>query len=258
MQYQLNKPVTRIGREADNDIMIPHDDRASRYHAEIRRDGGAYTVRDLNSTNGTYINDRRVSQQTLTNGDRIRIGSANLTFTNGALFLAGGAVVSSGGRDAPRGGIGAPPMYRARGDSTPIILAAAGVLIIAAIVVAFILLSSSRTNPDSIARDWVSDHHPGITEQIASGVFPQVPLEYPVLRDKVYERVTVPQNWEYSPAQKVTEGIYRIEARATFGIALTTPPSNYNITASYTLTIDTESGTIKEATLTSTNAQRVP
>ena len=56
-QWPLNKPVMRIGRWPDNDIVV-EDRWVSRYHAEVRREGQTYTVHDLGSKNGTYVNGR--------------------------------------------------------------------------------------------------------------------------------------------------------------------------------------------------------
>lgn len=65
-----------LGRAAQADL--PVDDRgASRLHARIaRRQDGAWTVTDLGSTNGTYVNGVRVRSAVLRDGDEIRIGAA--------------------------------------------------------------------------------------------------------------------------------------------------------------------------------------
>jgi pSer/pThr/pTyr-binding forkhead associated (FHA) protein len=65
--------VTRIGREADNDVVL--DDHAtSRRHAQIQFQDGKFVLTDLGSANGTLVNDQRVTEQTLSDGDMIRIG----------------------------------------------------------------------------------------------------------------------------------------------------------------------------------------
>jgi DNA-binding winged helix-turn-helix (wHTH) protein len=73
-----------IGRDAASAIWID-DDSVSRRHARIRVAAGeaerAATLEDLNSTNGTYLRGRRVSQpEALANGDRIRVGTVTLVF----------------------------------------------------------------------------------------------------------------------------------------------------------------------------------
>ena len=65
------EPCT-MGRDPQNDIVI--DDRpVSRKHAEIRLRLGRYTLYDLQSTNGTFVNGRRIAEVVLADGDRITI-----------------------------------------------------------------------------------------------------------------------------------------------------------------------------------------
>jgi len=72
--------ATSIGRAKGNDVVL--DDRAvSSQHCRVRRgDGGIYELVDLRSTNGTYLNERRVSRSTLSAGDVIKVGETNLQF----------------------------------------------------------------------------------------------------------------------------------------------------------------------------------
>lgn len=70
-----------IGRE-DADINI-HDEKVSRKHAELSLLGpGAYFVRDLASTNGTFLNGKRVTEERrpISNDDRIRVGDTVMLF----------------------------------------------------------------------------------------------------------------------------------------------------------------------------------
>ncbi|HEY9035508.1 MAG TPA: FHA domain-containing protein [Pseudomonadales bacterium] len=61
-----------IGRAADCDISIAYD-RMSRKHAELKETGGNLSVRDLDSSNGTFVNDRQVKEETrLKAGDKVR------------------------------------------------------------------------------------------------------------------------------------------------------------------------------------------
>ncbi|KPK53002.1 MAG: hypothetical protein AMJ59_26305 [Gammaproteobacteria bacterium SG8_31] len=82
----LEVPVARdkllIGRHSFNDISL-RDNSVSRHHAIIVPDGGAWVIVDLNSTNGTSVNDRPVRQQALSDGDEIRIGRFDLLFQGG-------------------------------------------------------------------------------------------------------------------------------------------------------------------------------
>jgi hypothetical protein len=68
-----------IGRAADCGLRLPSGD-ASRQHAEIVGGEAGYTIRDLGSTNGTFVNGKRVGEHRLEPGDRIQIGSSTITF----------------------------------------------------------------------------------------------------------------------------------------------------------------------------------
>ncbi len=84
IEFTLKTGTTKLGRNLDNGIPIP-DISASRIHAEIEYTPHAetLTIRDLNSTNGTYVNHHRITHTTdLRTGDSIRIGGHVLTVTN--------------------------------------------------------------------------------------------------------------------------------------------------------------------------------
>ncbi len=66
-----------IGREAGNVVRLD-DNEVSRRHAEVRRVGDHYTVADLKSSNGTFINGRKVERADLAIGDRLQIGRSVL------------------------------------------------------------------------------------------------------------------------------------------------------------------------------------
>jgi len=69
----------RIGRNSDNNIVLD-EPMVSRHHAEIVEREGVYGIRDLGSTNGTYVDGVRVFERALQPGSRIRIGFAELIF----------------------------------------------------------------------------------------------------------------------------------------------------------------------------------
>ena len=79
-KFDLDKPVIRIGRDPDSDVFI--DDKVvSMDHAVIESQGEpggnkkpVYTIRDLGSTNSTFVNDAPVTQRRLQNDDVIRVG----------------------------------------------------------------------------------------------------------------------------------------------------------------------------------------
>lgn len=65
-----------IGRKNDN-ILILDDAYASAHHARIYISHGSYVIEDLSSTNGTYVNERKITKGTgIASGDIIKIGSA--------------------------------------------------------------------------------------------------------------------------------------------------------------------------------------
>src|SRR5258706_2259489 len=75
-EHILKPGRTSVGRKADNDITIPEES-ASRRHAELalNPEGNALVLKDLGSTNGTFVNRERLNQpRRLVNGDDIRIG----------------------------------------------------------------------------------------------------------------------------------------------------------------------------------------
>jgi pSer/pThr/pTyr-binding forkhead associated (FHA) protein len=71
--------ITRMGRGGDNDVVLS-DDRASRHHATITCHDGSFLIRDLGSTNGTFVDEVRIGEQRLSDGDRIRVGDTGFTF----------------------------------------------------------------------------------------------------------------------------------------------------------------------------------
>ena len=73
-----------LGREDDADILLDRES-ASRHHAELRRDArGQWVVTDLDSTNGTFVNQRRVSEVTLEDGDQLRFGDVVNKYLSGS------------------------------------------------------------------------------------------------------------------------------------------------------------------------------
>jgi hypothetical protein len=78
-EHAIDRQSVVIGRSKDCDIRLA-DPNASRRHAEVRQEGTAYWLVDLDSTNGTTVNGRRQQRARLENDDRIAIGSTELVF----------------------------------------------------------------------------------------------------------------------------------------------------------------------------------
>jgi GAF domain-containing protein len=77
--FELLEEAISIGRDPSETIQVL-DQGVSRQHAEIRRVGEMCFIRDLGSTNGTFVNEQRVAEELLRAGDQIRIGSTVLLF----------------------------------------------------------------------------------------------------------------------------------------------------------------------------------
>ena len=71
------QPVT-IGRMPDNNLVIDNPAVSGR-HARVYREGNHYVLEDLKSTNGTFVNDKRIRKAMLAAGDRLRVGRVELT-----------------------------------------------------------------------------------------------------------------------------------------------------------------------------------
>jgi hypothetical protein len=68
-----------LGRSKDCDVQV-EDSNVSRRHAELRREGPAWWLVDLDSTNGTELNGKRVKRAKLSDGDTITLGDSDLVF----------------------------------------------------------------------------------------------------------------------------------------------------------------------------------
>lgn len=79
--YALTKNRMILGRSSASDVVVD-DINASRSHAELRLEqSGAWSITDLGSTNGTYVNGQRITTRSLNEGDRISVGMTDLGFT---------------------------------------------------------------------------------------------------------------------------------------------------------------------------------
>jgi len=85
-ELKLNKPECSVGTDESNDLIIP-DSSVSRRHALIRRHRNKWQVLDGQSTNGTYIGDRKATQWiTIRDGQEVRFGGARFIFRTGQVL----------------------------------------------------------------------------------------------------------------------------------------------------------------------------
>ena len=86
--YELKVDKTTIGRTDDNSFSIPEPS-VSSHHCEILLKGNDVVVRDLDSTNGTYINDERVTEAALRAGQILRLGQVEIRLETGNSTASG-------------------------------------------------------------------------------------------------------------------------------------------------------------------------
>jgi len=79
-RFVLDRPVTTAGRHPGSTIYLD-DVTVSRRHAEFRMENGNFSVVDVGSLNGTYVNRQPVESAPLAGGDEIQIGKFRLVFT---------------------------------------------------------------------------------------------------------------------------------------------------------------------------------
>ena len=77
----LNKSYISIGRNDDNDLVIDNI-KVSRYHAKIVKQDGRWIIEDLNSSNGTYVNGKKIKSREVTENDTILIGGVPLKLSH--------------------------------------------------------------------------------------------------------------------------------------------------------------------------------
>ncbi len=115
----LVRPPVTIGRSSDNTIVLPPETAASRHHAELTEKDGVWSVRDLGSVNGTYVNGERIEwPRELKPGDRIKIAGDVMIFED----LSDAVIEESYGShdDRPASGPKRPaPTARLEAESPP-------------------------------------------------------------------------------------------------------------------------------------------
>ena len=84
-RFALSEALVTIGRHPQSTIFLD-DITVSRRHAEVRRgDDGLYTLHDVGSLNGTYLDGDRIEQATLREGAQVQVGKFRLVFVIGTL-----------------------------------------------------------------------------------------------------------------------------------------------------------------------------
>ena len=79
-QLQLRAGSNTIGRDGQRSELVVDDPSVSSEHARIRYEGGAFVIHDLASSNGTFVNGRRVDKQRLVDNDQVRLGRLECVF----------------------------------------------------------------------------------------------------------------------------------------------------------------------------------
>ncbi len=119
--YELNKDIVTLGRDITNDIVI-NDPEVSRHHLRLTRGAGGFTLEDLGSTNGTFVNGQRLTgARPLRPGDMVGLGeTVTLAYEMTAAPAAGveapeqpqgGTVISPVQRGAQQYPPAAQPQY---------------------------------------------------------------------------------------------------------------------------------------------------
>ncbi len=83
-RYEIRKKIISVGTNDDNDIVLT-DKAVSRHHAKIRIEREKYFIYDLASTDGTRVNDRKITKKWIKEGDSIELGHTRMTFKAEAL-----------------------------------------------------------------------------------------------------------------------------------------------------------------------------
>jgi pSer/pThr/pTyr-binding forkhead associated (FHA) protein len=110
--FKLEGQKLTLGRSEEHRICLPHPSVSSN-HAELRLEGGDYRLVDLNSTNGTRVNDERITETLLRNHDVVMFGNILATYESENVVAAPPMPQSSSRVDIQMGaGSGRPSIFR--------------------------------------------------------------------------------------------------------------------------------------------------
>jgi len=115
---KVEKGQITIGRGPQNDLVV-EDDKASREHAVMIRQGNKYILKDLDSLNGTLLNGESVKVETLKDEDRIKIGNHTILFLEKCALHTGGPQDSNLSDDSTR--LISNPLRQDPGPGTPFV-----------------------------------------------------------------------------------------------------------------------------------------
>jgi len=153
--HELKAEKTTVGRVEDNTFQIP-DPSVSSHHCEILLKGNEVVIRDLNSTNGTFINGQQITEATLKPSQILRLGQVEVRLEGGQAAAAAPAkktldhtqVVPQGIKfeELGQGGKAAQPGFEKKSNTgTKIfIIVASAVAVIGLAILAWILFGGSR------------------------------------------------------------------------------------------------------------------
>lgn len=120
-RYVIARGAVNIGRSksSGNDVIIETDGQISKRHARVELDpDGRFTLYDLQSTNGTRVNGKRIDSRSLNDGDEITVGATRITFQQAPHEDEAHEPSRSGG-DRAAGAYGGAAANRRDGSSTP-------------------------------------------------------------------------------------------------------------------------------------------
>ena len=148
-RFSIEKDRLTIGRASDNDLVL-EDDIISSHHCQLTRDGEGYTLTDLDSTNGTFLNGQPVKEARLEPGDVVVAGKTAMEFNDDAPAAGPSAPAAIEAAAAPAslptaaGELvpGFEPRHDTRGMGISLLIAGAAVVTGAAVWFLFVLLKS--------------------------------------------------------------------------------------------------------------------
>ena len=103
-EVKLDKTSFTVGRKPDNDIALDNA-AVSGHHCKFYESGGTWFVEDLNSTNGTFVNNRKVLKSGLKNGDSVTLIKYTLIFTDEAAAAPAEVPLPQQKQKTPQGAI---------------------------------------------------------------------------------------------------------------------------------------------------------